>query len=76
MSDTTAEGLKATVMLQSLPFIQPVIGEKNLCDSADLLIGMQNSDGGFGSYELIRATQLLEGINAAEVFGKIMTEYS
>ena len=31
---------------------------------------MQNSDGGFASYELIRATQYMELINPAEVFGE------
>ena len=35
----------------------------------DVLLSLQNSDGGFASYELIRATQLLEYINPAEVFG-------
>lgn len=37
---------------------------------------MQNSDGGFGSYERSRGTSLLEYINPSEVFDKIMVEYS
>jgi lanosterol synthase len=37
---------------------------------------MQNSDDGFASYESIRAGPWIEHLNAAEVFGRIMTEYS
>src|SRR6185312_7752170 len=37
---------------------------------------MQNADGGFASYELVRGPKILEWINPAEVFGKIMIEYS
>jgi len=37
---------------------------------------MQNSDGGYASYERIRASQLLEKINPAEIFDRIMVEYS
>ena len=39
-------------------------------DAVDILLSMQNSDGGFASYELIRATQYMELINPAEVFGE------
>ena len=41
-----------------------------MCDAVDILLSMQNSDGGFASYELIRATQYMELINPAEVFGE------
>lgn len=37
---------------------------------------MQNADGGFASYELTRGSKHLELLNPAEVFGKIMVEYS
>lgn len=37
---------------------------------------MQNKDGGFASYELIRGPAWLEWLNVAQVFGKIMIEYS
>ncbi|KAJ1680216.1 Lanosterol synthase (Oxidosqualene--lanosterol cyclase) [Spiromyces aspiralis] len=75
VSDTTAEGLKAAIMVQGLAGIEPRIDERRLQDSVDLLLGMQNPDGSYASYELIRAPHVLEAINAAEVFGKIMTEY-
>ena len=47
-----------------------LISERRLCDAVDILLSLQNPDGGFASYELIRATQLLELINPAEVFGE------
>ena len=37
---------------------------------------MQNKDGGFASYEKVRGSIYLELLNPAEVFGKIMVEYS
>jgi lanosterol synthase len=37
---------------------------------------MQNPDGGFGSYEKARAGSWMEALNPAEVFDRIMVEYS
>lgn len=37
---------------------------------------MQNSDGGFGSYERTRSGKWLEYLSPAEVFDRIMVEYS
>lgn len=37
---------------------------------------MQNKDGGFGSYEKARGSELMELLNPAEVFDRIMVEYS
>jgi lanosterol synthase len=39
------------------------------------MLSLQNSNGGFASYELVRAPHILEALNPAEVFGDIMTEY-
>ena len=41
-----------------------------MCDSVDLLLTLQNPDGGFASYELIRGPSWLEWLNPAEVFGQ------
>jgi squalene cyclase len=38
-------------------------------DSVDLLLTLQNPNGGFASYELVRAPIWIEQLNAAEVFG-------
>jgi lanosterol synthase len=39
-------------------------------DCVDLLLTMQNPDGGFASYELVRGNKKLEWLNTAEVFGE------
>lgn len=76
VSDCTAEGLKAVMMLQSIPGMPKLVGDRRCMDAVDVLLTMQNSDGGFASYEPIRAGPWMEHLNAAEVFGKIMVEYS
>ena len=43
-----------------------------MCDAVDVMLSLQNSDGGFASYELIRGPQLLELLNPAGVFGTKM----
>lgn len=53
-----------------------LVDKRRMCDTIDLILGMQNADGGFASYELIRGPALLELLNPAEVFGNIMIEYS
>ncbi|KAG8953556.1 Lanosterol synthase (Oxidosqualene--lanosterol cyclase) [Tulasnella sp. 408] len=76
VSDCTAEGLKGTLLLQEhLSYTPKLLDAQRLYDAVDVLLSMQNSSGGFASYEKIRATQLVELLNPAEVFGNIMTEY-
>ncbi|KAG8967403.1 Lanosterol synthase (Oxidosqualene--lanosterol cyclase) [Tulasnella sp. 419] len=77
VSDCTAEGLKAVLYLQDhLDYTPTAINERRLCDAVDVMLTMQNSNGGFASYELIRGPQIIEKLNPAEVFGDIMIEYS
>jgi lanosterol synthase len=40
-----------------------------MCDAVDVMLSMQNANGGFASYELIRGPWWVEWLNAAEVFG-------
>lgn len=40
------------------------------------LLSMQNSNGGYSSYETKRAGSIMEKINPAEVFGDIMVDYT
>ncbi|KAJ3225057.1 Lanosterol synthase (Oxidosqualene--lanosterol cyclase) [Clydaea vesicula] len=68
VSDCTAEGLKAVIMLQNLSYTPKLISEKRMEDAVNVLLSMQNADGGFASYELIRGYQWLEWLNPAEVF--------
>ncbi|KXS11604.1 terpene synthase [Gonapodya prolifera JEL478] len=77
VSDTTAEGLKTSLILQKrLDYTPQLISDRRFMDAADVLLTMQNRTGGFGSYELQRAGEWLELLNPAEVFGKIMVEYN
>ncbi|TIA87278.1 hypothetical protein E3P81_03998 [Wallemia ichthyophaga] len=77
VSDCTAEGIKSVIYLQEyLKHTKHHVSYERLHDSVDLLLGMQNADGGFASYELTRGSKHLELLNPAEVFGKIMVEYS
>ncbi|KAJ1955430.1 hypothetical protein GGI12_005560, partial [Dipsacomyces acuminosporus] len=75
VSDTTAEGLKATVLLQQVGSMPKLVSDERLKETVDLLLGMQNKTGGFGSYERTRGPQLMEHLNASEIFGNIMVEY-
>lgn len=47
-----------------------LISKRRLCDAVDVLLSMQNPDGGFASYELVRAPHAVELLNPAEVFGE------
>ena len=77
VSDCTAEGLKAVLLMQNKLDYVPKLVDRKRCENAiDVLLSMQNVDGGFASYELVRGPQALEWLNPAEVFGKIMIEYS
>ncbi|KAL1625690.1 Lanosterol synthase erg7A [Diplodia seriata] len=75
VSDCTAEGLKAVLQLQSIPDYPQMVSEERLKDSVDLLLTMQNPSGGCSSYEPTRGSELMEYLNAAEVFDRIMVEY-
>ncbi|XP_047307880.1 cycloartenol synthase-like [Impatiens glandulifera] len=77
VSDTTAEGLTAALMLSRLS--STVAGEEmaidQLYDAVKLILSLQNSNGGFASYELTRSSAWLEMINPSETFGDIMIDY-
>lgn len=76
VSDCTAEASKAIMMLQRLPGIPKLVSDERLKDAVDVLLTMQNPSGGFASYEPTRGSaNLMERLNAAEVFGRIMVEY-
>ncbi|MED6207796.1 hypothetical protein PIB30_038990, partial [Stylosanthes scabra] len=77
VSDCTAEGLKASILLSRLPY--EIVGEaietERLFDAANVLLSMQNTNGGFASYELTRSYEWLEVLNPVETFGDIMIDY-
>ncbi|OWT40004.1 lanosterol synthase [Cryptococcus neoformans Bt1] len=76
VSDCTAEGLKAVLALQHLNYTPKPVGLDRMRDAVDTLLSMQNKSGGFASYELTRGSTKLEWLNAAEVFGDIMIDYT
>jgi lanosterol synthase len=61
--------------LQSLSYTSKNITVDRMRDAVDTILSMQNPNGGYASYELQRAGEGLEIINAAEVFGSIMIDY-
>lgn len=76
VSDCTAEGLKAVLCLKDEPYIHNKIPYNRLCDAIDILLSLQNNNGGVASYEKIRGQGFYELLNSAEVFADIMIEYS
>ncbi|XP_034696603.1 cycloartenol synthase 2-like [Vitis riparia] len=76
-SDCTAEGLKAVLLLSKLPL--ETVGEpldmEQLFDAVNVILSLQNADGGFGTYELTRSYRWFELINPAETFGDIVIDY-
>ncbi|MFI5306331.1 MAG: prenyltransferase/squalene oxidase repeat-containing protein [Polyangiales bacterium] len=74
ITDCTAEGLKAS--LQLAPRVKQPIEEQRLADAVDLMLGMQNDDGGWASYERTRGPRWLERLNPSDCFGEIMIDYS
>ncbi|XP_021825164.1 cycloartenol Synthase-like [Prunus avium] len=77
VSDCTAEGLKAALLLSLIP--SEIVGEAiqadQLYDAVNVILSLQNSTGGFASYELTRSYAWLEMINPAETFGDIIIDY-
>ncbi|KAL9241665.1 hypothetical protein vseg_015749 [Gypsophila vaccaria] len=77
ISDCTAEGLKAALWLSKLP--SQIVGEpievKRFYDAVNVILSLQNDDGGFATYELTRSYPWLELINPAETFGDIVIDY-
>ncbi|XP_071737530.1 cycloartenol Synthase-like [Rutidosis leptorrhynchoides] len=77
ISDCTAEGLKAALLLSKLPseIVDEPMDENRLYDSVNVILSLQNGNGGFASYELTRSYGWLELLNPAETFGDIIIDY-
>ncbi len=74
ISDCTAEGLKAALLLRDLDPAK--IAPERLVWAAELLLGYQNEDGGWATYERTRGPKWLERLNPSDVFADIMIDYS
>ncbi|KAJ0030221.1 hypothetical protein Pint_13911 [Pistacia integerrima] len=77
VSDCTAEGLKAAILLSQMSY--DIVGEAipatQLYEAVNVILSLQNKNGGFASYELTRSYAWLEIMNPAEIFGDIMIDY-
>ena len=79
ISDCTAEGLKAVLVLRSHPCIKrdcAHISDERLFKALNVLLTLQNVDGGWATYENNRGYGWYEWLNPSEVFGDIMIDYS
>ncbi|XP_038880129.1 probable oxidosqualene cyclase [Benincasa hispida] len=77
VSDCTSEALKVAILLSQMPptMVGEPIDVHKLYDTVDLILSLQNSNGGFASYELTRSYPWLEMFNPAEIFGDVMIDY-
>ena len=79
ISDCTAEGLKSVLALREMQCIQDGdtqgIDDERLFDAVTVLLTLQNSDGGWATYENNRGYGWYEILNPSEVFGDIMIDY-
>mmetsp|Transcript_41349 Transcript_41349/g.95486 ORF Transcript_41349/g.95486 Transcript_41349/m.95486 type:complete len:558 (+) Transcript_41349:167-1840(+) len=81
ISDCTAEGLKSVLLLNKLSEVtewseRPVMEDQRYYDACNVLLTLQNSDGGYATYENNRGYAWYEWLNPSEVFGDIMIDYS
>mmetsp|Transcript_7791 Transcript_7791/g.24012 ORF Transcript_7791/g.24012 Transcript_7791/m.24012 type:complete len:736 (+) Transcript_7791:79-2286(+) len=74
ISDCTAEGLRAALLLNQYSFIKPLTKQRYF-DAVNVILSLQNKSGGWATYELKRGPDAVEILNAAEVFYGIMVDY-
>ncbi|KAI4376391.1 hypothetical protein MLD38_014160 [Melastoma candidum] len=69
--------LQAALLLSQMP--SEVVGEPidagHAFDAVNLILSLQNGNGGFASYELTRSYQWLEIINPAQIFKDIVIDF-
>ncbi len=76
ITDCSAEGLKTAIQIHHTDFaIEPKITAERLKQAADRVLGFQNANGGWASYELTRGGKWIELLNPSEIFGNIMIDY-
>jgi squalene/oxidosqualene cyclase-like protein len=76
ISDCTAEGLKASLVLGNLDFIEHKLPADRMFDAVNVILSLQQPrSGGWASYELKRGPDMLELLNPSEVFYNIIVDY-
>lgn len=76
ITDCTAEGLKAEMLVRGAMPINNPVPAGLLEEGVRLILSFQNSDGGWATYEKQRGGKWLELLNPSSVFGDIMIDYS
>lgn len=76
ISDCTGEGFRAAILVPECFDGIKRLDDERLFDALNVMLSLQNSDGGWPTYELQRSTPMLEYINPAECFDGIMVDYS
>lgn len=84
ISDCTGEGLKGVLALMDSPLVMQTvkagvlktIDAERLYDAVNVILTLQNEDGGWATYENNRGFGWFEQLNPSEVFGDIMIDYS
>ena len=74
ISDCTAEGLKACLAIEAAT--GKALPRWRLDAAVELMLSLQNPDGGWATYELTRGPAWLEALNASDCFRDIMIDYS
>ncbi|GMH96001.1 hypothetical protein TrVE_jg11003 [Triparma verrucosa] len=82
ISDCTGEGLKAILALR--PYVEEGVEagrltkmtDSRIFNAVNVILTLQNCDGGFATYENQRGFKWFEWLNPSEVFGDIMIDYS
>nr|AHY94897.1 cycloartenol synthase [Astragalus membranaceus] len=76
VSDCTAEGLKAALLLSEMPI--DLVGEKmekeRFYDAVNVILSLQSSNGGFSAWEPQKAYRWLEKLNPTEFFEDCLIE--
>ncbi|XP_050908997.1 cycloartenol synthase [Lathyrus oleraceus] len=77
VSDCTAEGLKAAILLSNLSFetVGNAMETEQFRDAVNFILSLQNRNGGFASYELTRSYAWLEKLYPTETFEDIAIDY-
>lgn len=58
------------------PFLGDRLSDLRLYQAVEFILSRQNPDGGFGTYERVRAPAILERLNATEMYAGCMTDSS
>ncbi|MCK5829733.1 MAG: terpene cyclase/mutase family protein [Methylococcales bacterium] len=76
IADCTGQGVSTVLSIHHSGLVKPIITEERLKKAVDVILGFQNKEGGWATYELTRAPKWLEKLNPSEIFADIMIDYS